>query len=281
MPNGILNINKPSGVSSASIVNRVKRVTGYSCGHMGTLDPMASGVLPVGVGNATRLFDYLLEKEKEYRTTFLFGADSDTLDGTGKVIYNAGRIPSLREIESAIPGQTGEIMQQPPLYSAKCVNGARAYDLARKGIPFTLAQKKVSVYAINLNGETSRGEYSFTIRCGGGTYIRSIARDLAAALGTKAIMTSLVRVKSGAFAVENAVSPDRLTEENWTDFLISSDQVLSFPVAAFTGLTAKRLSDGLTQPFDGEGLFRLYLDGVFYGVAQAADGKIKTKTKLC
>lgn len=141
-PSGILNIDKPAGASSAAVVGRVKRVTGLSCGHMGTLDPMAGGVLPVGVGNATRLFDYLLDKEKQYRAAFLFGADSDTLDSTGDVKYDAGRVPCEEEIRAALSSQVGEIMQEPPLYSAKCVHGARAYDLARKGIPFTLEKRK-------------------------------------------------------------------------------------------------------------------------------------------
>ena len=280
-PSGILNIDKPAGASSAAVVGRVKRVTGLSCGHMGTLDPMAGGVLLVGVGNATRLFDYLLDKEKQYRAAFLFGADSDTLDSTGDVKYGAGRIPCEEEIRAALSSQVGEIMQEPPLYSAKCVHGARAYYLARKGIPFTLEKKKVAIYSLDLLEKTGEGEYSFRIRCGGGTYIRAIARDLAAALGTKAIMTSLVREKSGMFDLKDAVSPDVMQKDNWQEFLIPVRNVLSYPRADFSDLTAKRLKDGLTQPFAGEGLYTLWLDGAFYGVAEAGGGVIRARTKLC
>ncbi len=281
MPNGILNINKPAGVSSAAVVGKIKRLTGMSCGHFGTLDPMASGVLPIGVGNATRLFDYLLSKEKAYRATFLFGADSDTLDSTGVIVYG-GNKPTIDEIREIIPSQTGEIMQEPPLYSAKSVNGVRAYDLARKGIPFTLAKKKVEIHSISVINQIADGEFLFEISCGGGTYIRSIARDIAAALGTRAIMTSLIRTKSGFFSINDAKTLDELTKDNWQNFLIPSENVISYPKAEFFGIETKRLSNGLTQPFEREnGLYRLWLDGEFYGIAQAENGTIKTKTKLC
>lgn len=281
MPNGILNINKPAGVSSAAVVGKIKRLTGISCGHFGTLDPMASGVLPIGVGNATRLFDYLLSKEKTYRATFLFGADSDTLDSTGAIVYG-GNKPTINEICGVIPSLIGEIMQEPPLYSAKSVKGVRAYDLARKGLSFTLEKKKVEIHSIRVINQIADGEFLFEISCGGGTYIRSIARDMGIALGTKAIMTSLIRTKSGFFSINDAKTLDELTKDNWQNFLIPSETVISYPQAEFFGIAAKRLSNGLTQPFDGEnGLYRLWLDGEFYGIAQAINGTIKTKTKLC
>lgn len=281
MPSGILNIDKPAGVSSAAVVNRVKKITGFPCGHMGTLDPLASGVLPVGVGNASRLFDYLLKKEKVYRAVFLFGAESDTLDSTGEISFGAGPVPSEQAILSALPALTGEILQEPPLYSAKSVNGMRAYDLARRGIPFTLEKKKVIIYSLSLTGFKGEGKYEFSVRCGGGTYIRSIARDLAAALGTKAIMVSLVREQSGAFSLAEALSPETLTLENWQSYLVPPEKAVDFPVASFTGIMAKRLADGLSQPFEGKGLYRLWLNGSFYGIAEAGNGTIKTKTKLC
>ena len=282
MTSGILNIDKPAGLSSAAVVGKVKRITGQACGHMGTLDPMACGVLPVGVGNANRLFDFLLEKNKEYVASFRFGAQSDTLDCTGEVNYNAGRIPSEQEICGVLPSLTGNVLQEPPLYSAKSVNGVRAYDLARREITFTLEKKCVYIREIVCNGETGTGEYSFTVRCGGGTYIRAIARDLAAALGTHAIMTSLVRTESGMFRKDNAVPVGDLTVENWRDFLIPPEHVLDLPRATFTDISAKRLADGLTQSFAGaDGRYSLYLNGSFYGIAECAQGKIKAKTKLC
>ena len=192
---GFITVNKAEGVSSAREVNIIKKLTGTPCGHLGTLDPMASGVLPVAIGNAARLFDYFLSKKKRYVATFVFGCDSDTLDTTGTVIETGGKIPSVDEIEAVIPCLTGEVLQIPPKYSAKSICGKRGYQLAREGIDFTLPPKKVNIYSIKVLDKITDNSYSFDIECGGGTYIRSIARDLGARLGTAAIMSALVRTK--------------------------------------------------------------------------------------
>ena len=203
---GFFNVNKPSGITSSTVVNKIKWLTGVPCGHMGTLDPLASGVLPVGVGNATRLFDYFLEKEKEYIAEFTFGVDADTLDSTGTLVYG-GRVPNEREIEAVLPQFFGDIMQVPPKYSAKNVNGRRGYDLARAGVEFELAPKKVHIYGMELLERLADKPDTFRIkiRCGGGTYIRSLARDIAAALDTKAVMSALCRTQSGVFTLPNAI----------------------------------------------------------------------------
>ena len=135
---GFITVDKALGVSSAREVNIIKHITGISCGHMGTLDPMASGVLPIAIGNAARLFDYFLDKRKTYIATFTFGVDSDTLDSTGTITEMGGYIPSESEILSIIEGLCGEVMQIPPKYSAKSVAGKRGYQLARAGIEFEL-----------------------------------------------------------------------------------------------------------------------------------------------
>ena len=177
---GFINVDKPSGIVSSTVVNKIKWLSGVPCGHMGTLDPLASGVLPVGVGNATRLFDYFLEKQKEYIAEFTFGVESDTLDSTGNLI-RGGHVPDEREIEAVLPAFFGDIMQMPPKYSAKNVNGRRGYELARAGIEFELQPKKVHIYGMECLGKAEGKEDTFRIkiRCGGGTYIRSIARDVA------------------------------------------------------------------------------------------------------
>ena len=175
---GFIIVNKAEGRSSAREVAVIKRLTHTPCGHMGTLDPMASGVLPVAVGNAARLFDYFLKKEKTYVATFRFGTHYDTLDTTGAVLNDGGRIPSKNEIIEAIPSLVGEVWQVPPKYSAKNVNGQRGYQLARGGVEFELPPKKVTVKSIKLLNGLGNEEFSFEIECGGGTYIRSIARDM-------------------------------------------------------------------------------------------------------
>ncbi len=202
---GFITVDKAAGVSSACEVNLIKRLSGTPCGHMGTLDPMASGVLPVAIGNAARLFDYFLDKKKTYVANFEFGTDSDTLDTTGNIISANGVVPSADEIMRALPSLCGEVLQIPPKFSAKNINGKRGYQLARAGVEFSLPPKKVNIYSIKLLKQISENTFSFEIECGGGTYIRSIARDLGKKLETCAVMSALVRTKSGCFTLENAV----------------------------------------------------------------------------
>lgn len=280
MNSGFINVNKPAGLSSAAAVSKVKRVCGLSCGHMGTLDPLACGVLPVAVGNASRLFSYLLNKKKVYRAVFVFGKTTDTLDAEGTLTQEGGRIPTASQIQSVLPSFIGEVEQMPPAFSAKSVGGVRAYKLARQGKEVILTPKKVFIENIALCGENGNS-FEFEISCGGGTYIRSLARDISAACGTYAYMSSLVRERSGDFLLENAVSPIELTRENWREFLIPTDGVIAFPSLRFDGVRAVRLKNGLTQPCnEANGEYKLYLEGDFYGIAEVENGLVRAKVKL-
>ncbi len=284
---GFFNVDKPSGIVSSAVVNKLKWLTGVPCGHMGTLDPLASGVLPVGVGNAARLFDYFLEKEKEYIAEFTFGVDSDTLDSTG-VLNVGGRIPSKQEIADVLPNFFGDIMQIPPKYSAKNVNGKRGYELARAGVEFELAAKKVHIYGMEILGksEDKADTYRIKIRCGGGTYIRSLARDIAAALDTKAVMSSLLRTQSGCFTLEKSI-PFSLLEkdpsvEELEKYLIPTESVLPFEILPLTEKQAEKLYNGQRIAVErADGLYKIYKDGGFYGIAEVSNGLAKAKTKLC
>ena len=284
---GFINVDKPSGIVSSTVVNKIKWLSGVPCGHMGTLDPLASGVLPVGVGNATRLFDYFLEKEKEYIADFTFGVDSDTLDSTGNLVQG-GHVPSEAEIKGVLSTLVGEVMQIPPKYSAKNVNGHRGYDLARAGIEFELAPKKVVIHDIELLGkkEDTEDTYLFKIRCGGGTYIRSIARDMAAALGTKAVMSGLRRTQSGIFTLQNAVPFEVLEKdpplEELEKYLIPTDSVLPFGTLSLTEAELGKILQGQRVKTDvADGLYKIYTADGFYGLAEVLEGLAKAKTKLC
>jgi tRNA pseudouridine55 synthase len=275
---GFININKQSGVSSGYVVNKLKKLTGMPCGHMGTLDPLASGVLPVGVGNASRLFDYLLQKKKQYVATFRFGVDSDTLDSTGNLTYENPYVPSEEEIEKAIPSLLGEVMQVPPRYSAKSVNGRRGYELARAGVDFELAAKKVSIDKIEYLGKEGE-DFRFVIDCGAGTYIRSIARDLAEKCGATGIMTSLKRTKSGYFTLENSVTLEELSTENVENYLIETEKLVDLPTIEVKN---KHIFFGLAQrTAEKDGLYKIYNEDGFYGIAEVKDGSVKIRTKLC
>lgn len=276
---GFICLNKPAGMSSAAAVSKVKRATGMACGHMGTLDPMAEGVLPVAVGNAARLFQYLLEKEKTYRAVFRFGVETDTLDATGTILREGLPVPTAAAIESVLPEFIGNIEQMPPAYSAKSVNGVRAYMLARQGKEVQLKAKTVRINEFSLvRGEG--GSFEFVIRCGGGTYVRSLGRDLAAKLDTCASMTKLVREKSGYFTLENSIGLDGLAD--WRSCLISPDAVFDMPSVDFDGGDAKKLKNGLSLGFTGKGgLYKLYLDDEFYGIAEVKEGRVRAKAKIC
>lgn len=279
---GFININKAEGVSSAREVAIIKRLTHCPCGHMGTLDPMASGVLPIGIGNACRLFDYFLDKHKVYSAKFKFGVDYDTLDITGNCLSDGGRIPSAREIEDILPLFTGKIMQTPPRYSAKSINGVKGYKLARAGVEFEPAPKEVNIYSVKLLS-CDGDEYSFEIECGGGTYIRSLGRDIAAKLGTVAAMSSLVRLSSGVFKIEKSVRSSNLDELNIADYIIPTESVLPFGSIYPKGADAKKLFNGIPVPADAEdGLYKIYNeDGCFYGLGAVNGGSLKVRTKLC
>lgn len=280
---GFINVDKSLGDSSAKAVSVIKKLSGTSCGHMGTLDPMATGVLPVAVGNATRLFDYFLSKRKTYMATFVFGEDYDTLDTTGKLISGGGRVPSADEIKKILPTLVGEVMQIPPKYSAKNVNGRRGYELARAGIDFELPPKKVNIYSIKLLNTVDFKSFSFEIECGGGTYIRSIARDMASALGTVGAMSSLIRVASGPFKLEDAVKLEKLNKDNLFSYIVPCEKLLNFESINPVGSTAKKLFNGVAVESDYcDGTYKIFKEsGEFYGLATVECGVLKVRTKLC
>ncbi len=275
---GFLNIDKREGDTSAYVVNRIKALVKCPCGHMGTLDPYASGVLPVGIGNATRLFDRFLEKKKRYLAKFRFGVTSPTLDREGELVFG-GEVPKEEQIERVLPELTGKIEQIPPIFSAKFVNGKRSYELARQGEKVYLAPRRVEIYDFRLLERTAPDEFSFEIECGGGTYIRALARDLAEKLGTNGYMSALRRTQSGVFDLQTAVPLEKLTKENFQDFIIPTEEVLPLPVLE---ISDERLYHGLQIPCErADGEYKLYRGGEFYGIAAVKDGLVRTEKKLC
>ena len=220
--NGFINLYKPSGMSSAYALNSIKKkFRGNKVGHMGTLDPLAEGVLPVAIGKCTKLFDYMLDKTKVYIAEFTFGYETDTLDRAGVIINQNGQLPTKEQVIKNLKKLVGKVSQIPPLYSAKNVNGVKSYNLARQGIYVELKAKEVEINAITLlDSIEEKGVYKFKIECKGGTYIRSICKDLAALLSTYGTMTSLERVQSGVFTKENSVSLKDLQEKSDVSSLI-------------------------------------------------------------
>ncbi len=275
---GFINIYKREGISSAYCVNRLKRLTRTPCGHMGTLDPLAEGVLPIGVGNATRLFDYLLGKKKTYLARFRFGYTSDTLDRESEPRV-AGMVPPKSVIEGILPAFTGKISQRPPAFSAVCVDGKRSYELARKGREVDLPARMVEICSLRLVRQVGEDEFDLRIVCGGGTYIRSLARDMGEALGTGAYMTRLIREAAGPFEAETSVPLDALTPENVQDYLIPVDAILPFDKIE---VTDERFFHGVRIPVEREdGTYKIYRDGQLYGTGIAEGGILRPDKKLC
>ena len=218
---GILSLNKPTGVTSRRVVDRVQKLLKPAkVGHAGTLDPLATGVLLVPVGAATRLVEYLHQMPKHYRATFLLGRTSPTEDTDGEVtLLDDPPIPSLESLLTAAGRLTGQIMQRPPAYSALKVGGRRAYKMARGGEPVELKPRPVTIHRMELEAY-DYPQLKLSIECSSGTYVRSLGRDLANSLGTGAAMSALVRTAVGDFTLEDSVAPDDLDEGNWTKHLM-------------------------------------------------------------
>jgi len=232
---GILNINKPAGMTSYSVVARVKRLTGEKhTGHAGTLDPLATGVLPVCLGQATRVIEYLFDETKTYRSEIELGKSTDTYDGTGKVLRECDPAGiTLDMINSGLPEFRGEIIQTPPMYSALKLNGRPLYELAREGIEVERKSRPVRVFSLEIK-DWQPPVVTLEIVCGKGTYIRCIAHDLGEKLGCGAHLKSLVRLKVGPFDISEALSLPRLEllvkAERIRDCLHPIDSVLTgFP----------------------------------------------------
>lgn len=255
MMDGIVNVLKPAGLTSHNVVAKLRKIyRTKKVGHTGTLDPDAVGVLPVCVGQATRLVEYLTEKDKIYRTVLKFGRETNTQDGTGQVTATTA-LPTLSKAEfCAVTEQfVGEIQQVPPMYSAIKKDGQPLYKLARQGIAVELAPRSVTIHAIKVlmyNQESAMLE----IHCGKGTYIRTLCQDLGRACGSSAYMAYLMRTASGAFTIEQAVPLERLQQaEQPEKFLLDMNTALT-DMPAFTvtaPIVQTRVLNGLAQRIAG------------------------------
>ncbi len=212
---GIINVLKPAGMSSNYVLTKIKKQLNIKkVGHLGTLDPLGTGVLPVCVGKATRLFDYYLNKDKVYRTIFVFGKTTDTLDSEGQITNQNDIVVNRQDLQRILPEFIGKQNQMPPVYSAKKVNGKKAYELARENKEVVLKPKQVEIYNINLIEEINKNTFLLEVHCSSGTYIRSLARDMANRLNTFGYMGAIIRIKSGDYLIENSVKIDNITAKS-------------------------------------------------------------------
>ena len=290
--NGYFNINKCAGMSSAAVVGVLKRLTGEKrVGHAGTLDPEAAGVLPVMTGKATRLFDYLVDKEKEYVAVIAFGRSTDTQDATGQTLETGENYPSPEMVREQARALTGDIRQTPSVYSAIKVGGKPLYQRARQGEAAEAPERIVHIESIEVLGETPDHGMELRVRCGRGTYIRTLCHDLGRLCGCPAHMRSLVRTRSGAFDIGTAITLEEARElcakGELGGRLIRPDEPLGhLPRVDVSGKYAKAVAAGAKLPLgDASGLAeeqvsRLYLRDAFWGIVQRRGKELVWKAQI-
>ena len=277
---GILVLNKPQGATSMDMVRMAKRVTRVKrVGHAGTLDPIATGVLPICFGQATRLMEYLVNGRKVYRAEFTLGAATDTYDALGEVTDRGDASGVTREdVEALLPGFTGAIQQSPPMYSAVRHEGRRLYDLAREGVEVDRPAREVVVHRIGVLGWTPP-TLDLEVECGRGFYMRTLAHDLGVALGCYAHLSGLTRASAGPFDVESAHSPEEFEEagESWRELLEPPDAALGRLEGIVIEPAAERhLRNGQAVSVPAAGVYAKHLEerraysseGVFLGIVR-------------
>jgi len=261
--NGIICLDKPQDFTSFDVVAKLRGILQTRrLGHGGTLDPMATGVLPIFVGNATKACDIMPDNTKSYRAGFRLGQVSDTQDITGTILAEYDNEVSESDITGILPKFTGKIMQLPPMYSAVQVNGKRLYDLARQGIEVERTPREIEIFSIELTSyDEALREGTLEISCGKGTYIRTIINDIGEVLGCGGIMTSLVRTSSGGFTLADCHTFEELQQardENRLDELV---------------LPIERVFESLPKLRLGEAQTRMYRNGVKLDLARLRDIK--------
>lgn len=279
--NGIILINKERGISSNSVVNKVKHLLGADkAGHLGTLDVLGEGLLPVTLGKGTKLFDYFLNKDKVYRTVFKFGYTTTTLDLEGEVTNKNDKAVTLDELNQVLCNFIGKQNQMPPIYSAKKINGKKAYQLARSGaIEINLKPKEIEVYSIDIIKHLDFNTFEFNIHCSSGTYIRSLCRDIANSLTTYGVMLSIQRTKCGNFSIDNAYTLDDI--KNGKFQIISLDSIFDYSSVNLSQSQSERLLNGVLISFIAkDGLYKAYLNDEFLGITEVKDNFMKFKLRL-
>lgn len=280
MESGIVLVNKPKGISSNKVVNIVKHaLKAKKCGHLGTLDLEGEGLLPVTVNKGTKLFDFFLQKDKTYEANFVFGIETDTLDTSGKVMKVKEVNFTYSELENAVKGMIGKYAQMPPQYSAKKVNGKVGYKEARKGGTLNLSPKEVEIYDFKILDEVEKNIYRFEITCSSGTYIRSIARDLAYHLGTYGSMQCILRTRCGVFCLKEAYSLDEIESGNFK--VIPCDSVFNLPKISLSEKGNFKILNGqILDISEKDGEYKLYFGEKFLGIGEVMSAKLKMKLNL-
>ncbi len=276
---GFYVINKPTGANSTKMVSLIKHATKQKCGHLGTLDPLASGALPVAVGKATKLFDWFLHKDKKYFAIGLFGVETSSLDSEGEITQRQQVDIKKEQIDSIIDDFKGKIEQIPPLYSSVSINGNRAYDLARKGENFELPTRTVEIYDLKCTKQLDKNLFAFEIHCSAGTYVRSLIYDIAKKLNTVATTVCIIRTASGAFSLDMAYTPQQI--KNNQAQLVEIEEVVDLPKIGVDKQTSDRLLNGQTiKTRCKNGNYLCYVDKKLLGIVNVKNEYMKIDINL-
>ena len=281
--NGIILVDKPSGWTSHDVVGKLRGILHERrIGHSGTLDPMATGLLVVFVGRATRAVEFAEADSKEYIAGLRLGVSTDTQDITGNTLKSSNSLPSRAELEQALGAFKGEISQIPPMYSAIKVGGKKLYELARRGESVDRKPRRVTIDKLEVVDEND-GDYIFDVVCSKGTYIRTLCNDIGDALGCGGCMSSLRRVKAGAFSIEQAHTIDEVQAAadngKLDEVLIPVEKLFTaFPTLTVSDAAYKKLRNGNVIKLDApNGIYRVYSEsGGFLLLGEVADNKLKT-----
>lgn len=292
---GIICVNKPKDITSFGVVAKIRGIMREKkAGHTGTLDPMATGVLPIMLGGATRFLNFLPDSDKGYRAAFSLGITTDTLDITGNVLSQKEVNATSEDVKNALENFKGKIMQTPPMYSAKSVDGVRLYDLARKGIEVEREACEVEIKKLELvEASDDDNRYVIDVYCSKGTYIRSLIDDIGNLLGCGAVMTELQRTNAMGFSLDDCVTLEQLQSirdngGNFDEFIIDVEKILDcYDRVDVTTAQAKRFSNGGALDIDrikvelsDNTLYRVYGDSEFLGLGQVESTELKVARLL-
>lgn len=272
---GFINVLKPTGLSSHDVIDIVRRIFKQKrVGHAGTLDPAAAGILPVALGRAARLVEYMEGADKSYRAEIAFGYATDTGDVYGDVIESVPHpvLPSDEDLRAVLARFVGEIAQRPPAYSAIKVGGQRAYDLVRQGAEVEIEARTVTIHRLELvHTDAARRRILVDVDCAKGTYIRSLCADIGAAMGLPATMRFLLRTRVGGFALADSHTLEELAEEG-ERAVCAPDTALDLPCYELDPQRARAFYSGLSTSERrvelAEGVYRVYAEGVFLGIGR-------------
>jgi tRNA pseudouridine55 synthase len=276
---GIILLNKEKGISSNKAVNQVKKALGADkAGHLGTLDVLATGLLPVTINKATKLFDYFLSKDKVYKTIFTFGQTTDTLDLEGEITHKDDKVITKDMLLQVLPSFIGKQSQMPPAYSAKKINGQKAYDLARKGNMVELKPKEIEIFDLQFLREVEKNTFELLVHCSSGTYIRALCRDIADKLSTCGVMSFLQRTRCGIFDIKNSFTFEDI--KNGKFEIVSPEQIFDFDKIDLNENDFAKLANGQKVYYDKDGSYKAYFKGEYLGNLSVKDNAMKFEIRF-